>query len=97
MAGSSVLRLHTPAQKGSRTNFALGISACLATTMTVGTVVPTFRVAITAAVTTGTMTVVIIAEITGVVPTGTATAAYGTAAVLSVIHNGLCACREHMI
>ena len=51
----------------------------------------------TAAVTTGTMTVVLIAEITGVVPTGTATAAYGTAAVLSVIHNGLCACCAHMI
>ena len=53
--------------------------------MTVGMVVPTFRIAITAAVTTGTMTVVIIAEITGVVPTGTATAAYGTAAVLTVV------------
>ena len=66
MAGSSVLRLHTPAQQGSRTNFALGTSACLATTTTVGMVVPTFRNAITAAVTTGTMTVVIIAEITDV-------------------------------
>ena len=53
--------------------------------MTVGTVVPAFRIAITAAVTTGTMTVVIIAEITGVVPTGTATAAYETAAVLTVV------------
>ena len=53
--------------------------------MTVGMVVPTFRIAITAAVTTGTMTVVIIAEITGVVPTGTATAAYETAAVLTVV------------
>ena len=53
--------------------------------MSATTVVPTYRLAITAAVTTGTMTVAIIAEINGVVPTGTATAAYETAAVLTVV------------
>ena len=62
-------------------------SASTSVTMTAGTVVPTFQFAITATVPTGTMTAVLI-EIIRIVTTGATSAAYETAAVLTVVRRG---------
>ncbi len=62
-------------------------SASSSAMMTAGTVVPTFQFAITATVPTGTMTAVLI-EIIRIVTTGATSAAYETAAVLTVVRRG---------